>query len=434
MRNIMFAFLSILVMVFLACEEDSTVSPTPTPTSTPVTLSADNQSIISMVAAISSDSLHSYVERLSGFQTRHSNSDTVSAEIGIGAARNWIFRKFQTVSAASGGRLEVAFDDFVENICDITGPHRNVVARLPGTGTPELQILVSGHYDSRTLGRCDETGFAPGANDDGSGTAAVIELARVLSQYEFESTLVFVAFTGEEQGLLGSRHYASHARQRGDNIIAMVTNDVIGNILGGSGNTDATRVRCFSDDPTQSPHRQLARYIKLQGEAYVSDFLVDMIPARDRPNRGGDHFAFNEQGYTAARLTEPEDNLDHQHDGNDLIEFMSFDYLRKVVQVNGAYLASLAGAPPTPTGLAVENPQTGQYNLSWNASSDFGSDIIYLIAMRSTNSTTYDSLLDVGANTEVDLSNISSSAYISVAAKDGEQDESLFSNEILIGQ
>ncbi|MFQ5633623.1 MAG: M20/M25/M40 family metallo-hydrolase, partial [bacterium] len=306
-----------------------------------------------------------------------------------------------------------------------------VVAKLPGTALPERQILVSGHYDSRTVGRCDGAGFAPGANDDGSGTAGVLELARVLSQYEFEATLIFVAFTSEEQGLFGSRHYAQQARARGDNIIAMVTNDVIGNVIGGSGQVDSTSVRCFSDDPMDSPHRQLARYIKLQGEAYTPDFTVNLIPSRDRPGRGGDHFAFNEQGFTAARLTEPEDNLGHQHNPNDLPEFMAFSYLRTVVQVNASYLANLGWAPPAPTGFQVEESSATNYKLSWNPAN--GSESFnYLVSLRQANTTAFDSLLNVGAKTEITLSDLLTPVLMSVSAVKGEMNESLFTMEVMV--
>jgi hypothetical protein len=268
-----------------------------------ITLDADNGEVQRLVGEISADSLRRYVECLSNFQTRHSMSDTASSEKGIGATRRWLFGKLQNFSQASGGRLQVYYDDFTPTICGVTRLQRNVVARLSSMAIPERQILVSGHYDSRTVGGCDAQGFAPGANDDASGTAAVLELARVLSGHQFKATILFVAFTGEEQGLHGSRHYAATARQRGDNLIAMVTNDIIGNIRGGSGMIDSTGVRCFSDDPMASLHRQLARYIELQGQAYVPSFAVRLILARDRPGRGGDHFAFNEQNYTAVRLT-----------------------------------------------------------------------------------------------------------------------------------
>ncbi len=418
-----------VIAAFIACGKKSPVPVVDDFKPQQATLSADNAETQRLLDAISADSLRSYVASLAGFETRHSMSDTVAAAKGIGAARRWLRQKLQSFSQASGGRLQVYYDDFTTTICGATTTQRNVVARLPGTASPERQILVSGHYDSRTTDRCDGQGFAPGANDDASGTAGVLELARVLSRHQFKATILFIAFTGEEQGLFGSRHYAATARQRGDNIIAMTTNDIIGNIRGGSGTIDSAGVRCFSDDPMNSPHRQLARYLKLQAEAYVPNFAVRLILARDRPGRGSDHFSFYEQGYTAVRLIEPEDNLDQQHSPNDLIRFMSFSYHRKVVQVNAAFVASLAWAPATPNGVTSEKLGAGRYRLRWNPSSDAAK---YLVALRQSASVSYDSLFDAGSKTEVTLAAVATPAYISVAAVDAQQNESLFSTEVLL--
>ncbi len=418
-----------VIAAFIACGKKSPVPVVDEFKPPQATLSANNAEIRLLLDAISADSLRSYVASLAGFETRHSLSDTVSSAKGIGAARRWLWQKFQSFSQASGGRLQVYYDDFTTTICGVTTIQRNVVARLPGTATPARQILVSGHYDSRTTERCDGEGFSPGANDDASGTAGVLELARVLSRHQFTATILFVAFTGEEQGLFGSRDYAAAARQRGDNIIAMATNDIIGNIRGGSGMVDSTSVRCFSDDPMNSPHRQLARYIKLQAEPYVTNFAVRLILARDRRGRGGDHFSFYEQGYTAVRLTEPEDNLDQQHNPNDLIQFMSFTYHRKVVQVNAAFVASLAWAPATPNGVTIEKLGSGRYRLRWNPSSDAAK---YLVALRQSDSVSYESIFDAGGKTEVTLSDVATPAYGSVAAVDAQQNESLFSAEVLL--
>jgi hypothetical protein len=418
-----------VIAVFFACGKKSPVPAVDDFKPPPATLSTDNAEIQRLLDAISADSLRSYVASLAGFETRHSMSDTVSAVKGIGAARRWLWRKLQSIEQASGGRLQVYYDDFTAMICGATTMQRNVVARLPGTATPERQILVSGHYDSRTVGGCDGNGFSPGANDDASGTAGVLELARVLSRHQFKATILFVAFSGEEQGLFGSRHYAAAAKQRGDNIIAMATNDIIGNVRGGSGIIDSTSVRCFSDNSMSSPHLQLARYIKLQAEPYVAGFTVRVVLARDRQGRGSDHFSFYEQGYPAVRLIEPEDNLDRQHNPNDLIQFMSFSYHRKVVRVNAAFIASLAWAPATPSGVTSAKLGVGRYRLRWNTSND---GVKYLIALRSPASVTYDGLLDAKNKTEVTLSDVAVPAYVSVAAVDAQQNESLFSTEVLL--
>ncbi|RMF57358.1 MAG: M20/M25/M40 family metallo-hydrolase, partial [Calditrichaeota bacterium] len=284
---------------------------------------------------------------------------------------------------------------------------------------------------SRNADIDDAVNRAPGANDDGSGVAAILELARVFSQFTFESTVMFVAFTGEEEGLFGSRALAADLKASNVNVVGMVTNDIIGNVVGGSGQVDSLSVRCFSDNPSDSPHRQLARYMKLQGEAYLPGFTVRLIARRDRPGRGGDHFAFNEQGYTAARLTEPEDNLNHQHNMDDLPEFMSFPYLTKVVKVNAAYLASWADAPESPTNVRL-TPQGGQQLLSWDKNAEAG--LSYLVAFRGPESASYDSLVAVAAETQValDPAPLPDGVFISVSGVDAEGNESVFSQEVVL--
>lgn len=413
----------------IRCKSKSPISriPVPSPSSS-VSFISDNPQIANIVSLISADSIRSYVETLANFHTRNTNSDTVSMTEGIGAARRWIFDRFKSISRMANDRLQVSYHDFTDVICGGSGLHRNVIALLPGTVTPDIQIVVGGHYDSRTTDRCDDLSFAPGANDDGSGVAGVIELARVMSQYNFASTIVFAAFTGEEQGLFGSRHYATEANFAGDKIIAMITNDIIGNIEGGSGTIDSVRVRCFSDDPNESPHRQLARYAKMQGEAYLNNFTVEMILARDRPGRGGDHLAFYENGFTAIRFTEPEDNLTRQHNPNDLIDFMSFTYCRKVVQINAALLANLAGAPQSPAGLEIESTLVDRFKISWEAQPG----LEYILALRGAESSEYDTLIYAGQDSQIEISDIEHGTFASLAAIDNKNDESLFSNEILV--
>jgi len=398
-----YSALLILCFLLLSCENksstnnnDNGVQPNIYPT---VMLEADNQKVADIVKKVRQDSLQAYIQKLVGFFTRHTNSDTSSTTQGIGAARRWVFEKFRNISDRNGGKLQVYYHNFQATVRGVAGFHRNVIAELPGTLSPDRKFVVSGHLDSRNSDNNDAVGFAAGANDDGSGVAAAIELARILSEFEFESTLIFVAFTGEDQGLFGSRAYAQDLRESNTNIVGMVTNDIIGNIVGGSGNVDSLSVRCFSDDQPDSRHRQLARYVKIQGDAYVPGFTVNLIPSRDRPGRGGDHFGFNEQGYTAARLTEPEDNLAHQHNMNDLPEFMSFPYLTKVVNLNSAYLATWADAPDIPKNVQAGSQSGGQQRISWDASNrqDFEK---YLVSLRDPTSITYDSLITVGNENE----------------------------------
>ncbi|MFQ5708064.1 MAG: M20/M25/M40 family metallo-hydrolase [bacterium] len=420
--------------VALNCSSNSTENTAQPPGADLVMLEADNPKITDIVEQVDLDSLKSTIATLVGFFTRHTNSDTLSETEGIGAARRWVFNKFQNISQENGGRLKVSFHTFEATIRGVTGRHRNVVAELPGTVTPEKKYLVSGHLDSRNRDLDDAVNFAPGANDDGSGVAAVLELARIFSQFEFESTVIFVAFTGEEEGLFGSRALARALRQENVDIAGMVTNDIIGNIVGGSGKVDSLSVRCFSDEPTDSPSRQLARYIKAQGEAYLPGFTVNLIPNRDRPGRGGDHFGFNEQGYPAARLTEPEDNLQHQHNMDDLPEFMAFSYFTRVVKVNAAYLASLADAPKIPLNVQVSVLADGQRKITWDQPQP-EKVVDYLVAFRSPGAVNYEGLISAGNVNEflLDSNRVSSfPIYVSISAVDRAANESVFSKEVLI--
>ncbi|NIX35388.1 MAG: M28 family peptidase, partial [Nitrospinaceae bacterium] len=266
-----------------------------------------NPLIQAMVDSVSTDSLRSYILSLQEISPRHTVSDTVAPDSGIGAARRWIKSKYEQWRNNTGGALQPEFFWFTETICGMTGLHANVMATLPGT-LPQAQnrhFIVSGHMDSRTVNVCDAVSPQPAANDDGSGTAASIELARIMSRFQFDATLIFMAVTGEEQGLFGSGAYASWAASNNMRIDGMLTNDIIGNIVAPDSTVDSTSVRHFSVGPSTSPSRQLARYIKLKGEQYVPQMTVTLIPAQDRPGRGGDHIAFNDNGYAAARFTEP---------------------------------------------------------------------------------------------------------------------------------
>lgn len=434
-RIVFWASLCLLGLLAFFCNNDSAMDNSRPPVNQkPVTLQADNPKVQNIVSQVDPDSLQWYIAQLVGFFTRHTNSDTASTTRGIGAARRWVFNRFKEISQKNGGRLRVSYHTFQATVRGVDGLHSNVIAELPGTETPDRKFVVSGHLDSRNRDNNDAVNFAPGANDDGSGVAAVMELARILSQFEFKSTIIFVAFTGEEQGLFGSRAYAAELRQNGENIVGMVTNDVVGNIVGGSGKVDSLSVRCFSDNPTDSPHRQLARFIKLQGEAYLSNFTVNLIAARDRPGRGGDHFSFNEQGYTAARLTEPEDNLQHQHNMADLPEFMSFPYLAKVVRINAAYLSGWADAPESPSNVVAIPQSEGRIKITWSGA-DLPQIADMLIGFRDPASATYDSLIAIDQTNEFVLESTSvfaNGVFLSVSAVDQEKNESVFSNEVFI--
>ncbi len=391
-----------------------------------------NPLIAAMVDSVSEEELRASIEALTGFTTRHAVSDTVSDTLGIGAARRWIHGKFQEFADRG---LQPLYFDFDEEICGVTGQHRNVLAILPGT-TPESSdryFIVLGHMDSRTVALCDSESPAPGANDNGSGTAAAIELARVMSSFDFDATVVFSAVTGEEQGLFGSTAYAEYASQVGLRIDGVINNDMLANIEDVEGSLDSTSVRSYSAGPSTSTSRQLARYMKLKAEQYVPGMTVNLIPAQDRPGRSGDHVPFNRQGYAAQRFIETNENLGRQHDTTDVIGNMNFPYFARNVQINVAGLASLALAPETPTGLVVRDVGNGtDLHLSWpvtNTEPDFAG---YRVAVRDADSLFYDMIIDVGDTTEQTLSGLDEgeAVYISHSAVDGDGNESIFSSEV----
>lgn len=377
-----------------------------------------NPAIGKILLEISADRIRSNVETLVRFGTRHALSDTVSTTRGIGAARRWIYSEFEKAAARSGGRMEVSFDEF-----DVPPSRRmpqstrmaNVVAMLhaaSGDGH-ERVLVVGGHYDSRASDITDASSDAPGANDDGSGTAVVLELARVLTPYHFDATIVFIAFVGEEEGLLGATHWSEEARAKGWNVEAMLNNDIIGSSRGGTGRQEGSYVRLFSEAYSESDtgavfrarnnlglendgaSRTLARTIQDIASRYIHDFNIMMIYRRDRFLRGGDHSPFHDRGYAAVRFSVAEENYDWQHqnvrtvggkDYGDLVQFMDFQYCTNVAKVNAAVLATLGFAPrpPSGTGLVVSNLEYST-TLRWNRNTE--RDLAgYIVRYRETTS------------------------------------------------
>ncbi|HYE74950.1 MAG TPA: M20/M25/M40 family metallo-hydrolase, partial [Blastocatellia bacterium] len=330
----------------------------------------NNPKIEKILSEISAANIEASIRKLVSFGTRHTLSDTKSETRGIGAARRWIKSEFERYSRESGGRLQVSEDAFIQQpVQRVPQPTKliNIVATLPGTQAESRDriYVVSGHYDSCvcTQSLTDATTDAPGANDDASGTAAVMEMARVMSKYEFDATIVFMTVPGEEQGLLGAAHWAEEAKKNGLNIAAMFTNDIIGNTSGGNGVHNNQRVRVFSEGVSSaeseaeararqsvggendSPSRQLARYIKEIGERHVPNFDVTLIFRRDRYGRGGDHIPFLQRGYAAVRFTEPNEDFTRQHQTvreengikyGDVPEMVDFAYVAQVTRINAA--------------------------------------------------------------------------------------------------
>jgi Zn-dependent M28 family amino/carboxypeptidase len=363
-----------------------------------------NPKIEKIVSEISSSNIKAIVEKLVSFKTRNSLSDTMSSEYGIGAARRWIKSEFERYAkaspAADGGRMSVEFQEFIAPTAQrILHPTRiiNVIATLsPSILNPHSSnriFIISGHYDSRASNVLDSTSVAPGANDDASGTALVMELARVFSTREVNATIKFVAFAGEEQGLIGSTQLAEKAKKEGWNIQGVFNNDIVGSISG-NGEIESTYVRLFSEAyspldtgsifrqrnslglENDGASRSLARYIKEASERYISNFSVKLIYRRDRFLRGGDHLPFHERGFAAIRFTEADENFDHQHQDvrteggksyGDLPEFMNFNYCANVARINAAAVASLALAPAPPRNVQIVTKNL-EYStqLRWN--------------------------------------------------------------------
>ncbi|CAN5333903.1 M20/M25/M40 family metallo-hydrolase [soil metagenome] len=368
------------------------------------------------------------VETLASFKTRHTLSDPANETAGIGAARRWIESQFKNYAAAGDGRLQVEMQEVRINQPSERVPAPvtlvNVIATLPSVSGPakDRVYIVSGHYDSRNLDPMDAVNAAPGANDDASGVAAVMEIARVLSRSKFDATIVFVCFAGEEQGLLGSAAFAEKAKAEGWNIVGVLNNDIIGNTRGGNRVSDDRRVRVFSEGvpSTESAmqlqarqsnggendgaSRQLARFIKEIGELYVPGFNVSLVYRRDRFGRGGDHIPFLRQGFPAVRLTEPNEDFSRQHQNvtsrfarpyGDVPEFVDYEYIASVARVNAAVLANLAAAPASPQGVTMSGEPAYDTAIRWQR--DPNLELAgYAILVRETSSPTWQRRIDVG--------------------------------------
>jgi hypothetical protein len=352
-----------------------------------------------LVTQVNSDSLKSHILKLVSFGTRHTLSTTTDKKKGIGAARNWVLSRFQEFAKQSEGRMTAKIDAWVlkpdGKRVDKDQDMGNVMGILKGTDPTDDRIfLVSGHIDSRVSNVMNRESDAPGANDDGSGTATVIELARVMSQAKFPATVIFLVVSGEEQGLLGADYLAQKAVDEKWNIEAILNNDIVGS--NNSNETriiDNTRVRVFSEglpvfeldkkaasirnmgQENDGKARQLARYTKEIGERYVDNLEVVMVYRNDRFLRGGDHTPFVNRGFAAVRVTEMNENFEHQHQDlrtekgtqyGDLPEFMDFEYLRKNTAMNLATLANLAKAPATPQNVTIDTKSlTNSTTLFW---------------------------------------------------------------------
>ncbi len=417
--------------------------------------------VISQMIAldVSEDSLKNYLIEMSGFGNRNTGSDTVSSTFGIGAARRWGHQQFQEISAANENRLLVGYLQFDEVICGVS-QHRNVVAALPGSApSGEGYILIEGHLDSRCDDVCDPTCEAQGAEDNGSGSALVLELARVMSQFTFKETVVFLLTTGEEQGLMGADALADYCYYDSIPVKAVLNNDVVGGIYcgatssppscPGAGAVDSTNVRLFSRGNYNSQHKQFARYTKLQYKEMLSSIVavptsIQIMTAEDRTGRGGDHIPFRQNGFTAIRMTSSNEHgngsagpsyTDRQHTSSDSLGvdtdndgqidsfYVDFNYLARNARINGVCgaMAAIGPAPisgfnatPVPGGLAIEvlgNPTVTDFRFATR-----------------TNTNDWDSVYTINAVIDT-LWGLQGQYIISMAAMDANGVESLFSYE-----
>jgi hypothetical protein len=396
-----------------------------------------NPTVRQIVDAISEQRMAATLKKLESFGTRYVLSAQDDPAHGIGAAKRWIHDELKSYSP----RLEVSYEDFSikkgarqgQIIRDVD--LSNIVAILPGTIHKDCYVLVTGHYDTVALIRKPYTGVeqliaedvrrgvdeaeasrnhkilppendrgpldfeatatetnSPGVTDDGSGVAAVMELARIMSQYQFDKTVVFIAFAAEEVGLSGSQTYAAMAKKAGMGIEAVLNNDIIGSDVAGNGQSSTNVLRLFAAAPEDSPARQLGRYVKQMGERFVPSMQVSMIFRGDRFMRGGDHTPFVNQGYAAVRLTSASENYENQHTSTDTFANTSVPYAARVARINGAALASLALAPAPPV-----------LNLTFESGPNKGGHVPLLTRGKSG----YDAVLRWIPNTEPDLAGYS---------------------------
>lgn len=414
--------------------------------------------IYDIVVAASAERLEADVRALVGFGTRNTFSDTLSETRGIGAARRWIKAEFDKISAECGGCLDVSFQRSL-----VSASRRipedtwvvNVVAIQRGTVYPNRYVIMAGDIDSRASGNYDAETDAPGANDNATGTAGAMEAARILTQYSFPTSIVYVALSGEEQGLLGGRHMAQVAMEEGWDIVTVLNNDMIGNTEGIDGIKDNTTFRVFSEanpytdelrdyqrrrtagGEVDGPSRQIARYVDRMAELYHPTLEAIMVYRLDRFGRGGHHRPFNDAGFTGVRIMETHENYDRQHqdirveDGveyGDVVEWVDFDYVAKMTALNASVMAALAWAPPAPENVLIGGSNRPSARLVWDAQDD-PKLAGYKLYWRDTTSPQWQWSRWVGDVTEATLENVIIDNFlfgVAAVGKDGNESPVVF--------
>lgn len=424
------------------------------------TADSGDQKYYDIINAVSADRIQKDIEKLVSFGTRHTLSDTVSQTTGIGAARRWIKSEFNNISKDCKGCLEVSYIRTLVNGDPKTRIQKDVeivsvMAVKKGTKYPNRYIIMSGDIDSRVSDPLNSTSTSPGANDNASGMAGTIEAARVLSKYDFGSSIIFVGLAGEEQGLFGGKHMAAMAKEKGWEIIGVLNNDMIGNIEGVNGVIDNRSFRIFSE-PTPVTEteqergrrrfyggevdgisRQLARYVHKMTSTYMPEMNPKMIYRLDRFGRGGHHRPFNDAGFAGIRIMETNENYNRQHQDireengikyGDVISGVNFDYAAKLTAVNAINLAGLAWAPPAPTNVEIAGAVAPSTSLKWETVED---DNLagYRIYWRDTTEPQWQYSRFVGKVNEFLLEGIVIDNYlfgVAAVAKDGTESQVVF--------
>ena len=425
-------------------------------------ISQTSQKIYDIIDSVSSKRIEKDIQTLVNFGTRNTFSDTISNTRGIGAARRWIKSEFETISKNCNNCLNVFYQkDFVTKDGNNRVPHDawvvNVVAVQKGTKYPNRYIIMSGDIDSRASDTMDFTTDAPGANDNASGMAGTIEAARVLSNYQFESSIVYVGLSGEEQGLFGGSGLANYAKKNNWDIIGILNNDMIGNIKGVDGVIDNRTFRIFSEPvPANETERerqlrrfyggevdgisrQLARYVYKTVKTYMPEMNPMMVYRLDRFGRGGHHRPFNDLGFAGIRIMEAHENYNQQHQDireekgikyGDVIEHVNFEYAKKLTTVNAINMASLASAPPAPKNVSIGGIVEPSAKFKWDK---VEGAIGYKIYWRDTTSPTWDYSRYVGDVSEFTLEGIVIDNYffgIAAVGKDGFESPVVFPNKV----
>ncbi|WP_304143677.1 M28 family metallopeptidase [Mesoflavibacter zeaxanthinifaciens] len=427
-----------------------------------ISLGQTSQKIYNIIDAVSSKRIEKDIQTLVNFGTRNTFSDTISNTRGIGAARRWIKSEFESISKNCNNCLDVFYQkDFVTKEGNRRVPHDawvvNVVAIQKGTKYPNRYIIMSGDIDSRASDTMDFTTDAPGANDNASGMAGTIEAARVLSNYQFESSIVYVGLSGEEQGLFGGSGLAKYAKENNWDVIGVLNNDMIGNIKGVDGVIDNRSFRIFSEPvpanetererqlrrfyggEVDGVSRQLARYVHKTVKIYMPEMNPMMVYRLDRFGRGGHHRPFNDLGFAGIRIMEAHENYNQQHQDireengikyGDVIEHVNFEYAKKLTAVNAINMASLASAPPAPKNVAIGGIVEPSAKFKWDK---VEGAVGYKIYWRDTTSPTWDYSRYVGDVSEFTLEGIVIDNFffgIAAVGKDGFESPVVFPNKV----